>query len=171
MFSICYKHAIFKLIAFFNPRESIPTTLFKLTKKLFAVSCATNCISDTAPSRGIQVSALTQSFCRLHADGWSEGFQVCSGAGVQWRDWAPQQGAGTRWGSITSVTSTLIVAKRSAGTHSQRWVGSECTHRLLEEKKIIELLQVSCFAPQKCITTNRDTQARKSTNVAAFRKA
>lgn len=38
-------------------------------------------------------------------------------------------------GCITSVNSTLIVAKRSAGTHSQRPASSECVHRLLEEKK------------------------------------
>lgn len=144
MFSICNKHAISKLIAFFHPRGSISTTLFKLTKKLFAVSCATNFVPDVA-NREIQVSALTQSFCRLHADGCSEGFQVCSGAGVQWRDWATQQGAGVRWGSITSVSSTLIVAKRSAGTHSQRWVGSECVHRLLEVRKISLCRLMLCF--------------------------
>lgn len=62
MFSICNKRAIFKQIAFFQPQGSISTASFKLTKKPFAVSFATTIISDVALSRGIQVSALTQSF-------------------------------------------------------------------------------------------------------------
>lgn len=156
MFNICNKRAILWRIAFIQPQ----TTLSKVATELFA-EC--NQLYFWRSGR-IQVSALSQSFCRLPADVWSDGFQVCPGAGVQWRDWATQRGAGTRkrlfnlsylnFNSCQTVSWHAFAAVGELGVRAQ-------TFGRQKDKSALSCCTSHALPPQKWITTNRDTHARE----------